>query len=189
MKTKLFLSPGHSFDPNEDRGASNGEYVEGVLTKELGDMINVHLQNSPVKDFVVYDADPTTLKEFLSKIKGKVGEKDLVIELHFNSAIKPTATGAESIIPNTYTKIENDVAYKLQEVTADVLGIRARGNKPESVTDRQRLGLMHIQGHNIILEVCFISNNFDMKSYTKNKEVLAKELAEVLEITLTNLNK
>jgi LysM repeat protein len=58
-----------------------------------------------------------------------------------------------------------------------------RGNKgvrTEIESHHGKLGWMRMNCNNLLLEVCFISNNEDMESYQKNKEVLAKRIAQFL---------
>ena len=79
------------------------------------------------------------------------------------------------------------MAGKLAKCMSDTLGIPLRGNikdtlgvKTEAMSARGTLGWMRLNGQNILLEVCFISNKSDMEKYQANKSILAFKIAKIL---------
>jgi hypothetical protein len=80
-----------------------------------------------------------------------------------------------------------ELAGKLAKCMSDTLGIPLRGStngvlgvKTESLSARGQLGWMRLNGNNILLEVCFISNKSDMEKYQDNKSMLAFKIAKIL---------
>ena len=184
MNKLIAQSSGHSNVKGKDRGAAGNGYVEGELTVELRDLVEKELDILGAKS--TKDKNDTVLSDTLRDFEKKVKEGDIVIDYHWNSAT-PKATGVETLVSDPSTDEEKRLAQKLSQTVADTLGIPLRGNyggykgvKSEKESQHSRLGFLHLKGVNVLLEVCFISNESDMRSYQKNKYVLAKRIAKVL---------
>lgn len=171
---KLFLIAGHG---GKDSGAVSGSYIERDLAIELRFLINNELRRLNV--IPTMDANENYLALTLSWLRGKLNEKDVIIDIHWNASSNPSASGTEIIIPNVSSEYEKSFAAVLASTIASI-GFKNRGVKPESDTARKKLAIMRPAAENILIEVCFISNTQDMLLYQKSKQILAKKLAYII---------
>lgn len=173
---KIFVIAGHTNVAGLDRGASGNGYIEGELTVEFRDLVIAELNKIGVQ--AITDDNRNALSQTLSWLRGKFTAKDILFDIHYNAGT-PQANGTEAIVPNNATPFEASIAFKICKAF-ERCGFRNRGVKPESSTARKRLGWMRPNAENILLEVCFISNQSDMQIYQLNKHILAKDVAAVL---------
>lgn len=181
---KIFISAGHSTRQGRDRGATGNGFIEGV---EAADFRRLLVQELKVLGNVpIVDVDDSILSETLAFLRNKTTNKCIVLDIHFNSA-SSTATGTETLIPSENTPFERQLAKALSDVMSNILSIPLRGNhaglrgvKTELESHHGRLGWMRLTGENVLIELCFISNINDMRSYQNNKVTLAKEMAKIL---------
>lgn len=177
---KLFLIAGHG---GKDPGALGNGYVERDLAIELRRLIDLELRRIGV--FATLDPDANYLGQTLRWLRGKFGEKDVLLDLHWNASPNPSSNGAEVIVPNVSSPFEKAFSQALLKVLTDI-GFRNRGVKPESDTARGKLALMSEHAENILIEICFITNSQDMILYQNSKNIIAKRLAYVIK---EHLNK
>jgi N-acetylmuramoyl-L-alanine amidase len=181
---KVFLSAGHGDRLSKDRGAkASYELVtiyEGDLTIALRNAIKDELALLGVN--AVIDNDRNILSDTLNFIKGMFTEECLLIDIHWN-AFNGKASGSEVIIPKVYSTKELETATEILKALIS-FGFKNRGVKTEDKTARKTLGWMRPKGQNILIEVCFMDNKKDMDTYFKNKQALAKKIAEVIKSKL-----
>jgi len=180
---KLFLSAGHS--PTEPGAWGNG-YKEELLAIGFRDILVTELKALGVNPTI--DDNSNALKKTLAYFKNMVSSDSIVVDIHWNSSSNPTATGVETLIPAEYSSFEYKLASLISSEIANTLGIRMRGTngvKTEADSHHGRLGWMRLNGENILIEMCFISNASDMQKYQQNKYNLAKNLAVILKAHLT----
>jgi len=185
MSRIVYISSGHSNLKNGDKGSSGNGYIEGELTIELRSLIDDELCALGITTKL--DKNSNALKETIQFFKNLVTPNCICLDLHWNSSSNPNSTGTEVFIPNSYTKLELEIAGKLTNCISNTLNIPLRGNtantlgvKTEKLAARGQLGWMRLNGINLLIEVCFISNKLDMDKYQKNKKILAKKLAKIL---------
>lgn len=177
---KIFVSAGHTNTPGRDRGASGNGFIEGALNEEFRELLLFELKLLGVKG--ISDGKNTILSESIRFFKNKTSTNSIVLDIHFNAAT-PKATGTETLIPKISSKFERELAEKLSATIGNTLGIQLRGRrgvKTEADSHHGRLGWMRLKGENILLEICFITNKKDIKSYQTNKYLLAKKIAKIL---------
>ena len=176
---KIFISAGHSNQPNKDCGAVGNGFVEGVLAAELRTLIAAKLQN--IYGIIpVMDDDSNVLLDTIRKFRNMTAPDSIVIDIHFNASANAEATGTEVLIPGAPSDTEKKLASYIAFVTAEIIGIKNRGVKSELESHHGRLGWMRLTGENILIEVCFITNAKDMKHYNDYKNTLAAKYAEVI---------
>ena len=182
---KVFISAGHSNTRGRDRGASGNGYVEGDLTVEYRNLLTAELNKLGIKPIV--DADNSILAETIRFFKNLTTSTCIVIDIHWNAAADPSATGTETLIPAQNTEFERTLAKAMSDDKARTLGIPLRGNhaglrgvKTELNSHHGRLGWMRLTGENILLEMGFISNPNDMSKYQANKHLLAATHARTI---------
>lgn len=171
---KLFLIAGHG---GKDPGAVSGSYIERDLAIELRFLVSNELRRLNIIPNM--DANENYLSQTLSWLRGKLGAKDVIIDIHWNASSNPTANGTEVIVPEIASQYENEFANALASTIASI-GFKNRGVKPETDTARKKLAIMRPSAENILIEVCFISNAQDMLLYQKSKQILAKKLAYII---------
>lgn len=181
---KIYISAGHSNRQGRDRGASGNGFIEGELTVELRNLITLELKKLGINPII--DKDDSILSETLTFFRNLTTNNCIVLDLHWNAG-PSTATGTETLIPSENTEFERRLASKLSEVVSKRLNIPLRGKhnglsgvKTESESHHGRLGWMRLTGENVLMEICFISNVNDMRSYQNNKHQLSIDIAKVL---------
>ena len=169
----LFISAGHH---NNDTGAVNALGVqENNLTIQLRNKVIAILKAKKMP--FINDNDDENLATYLRRIIP--GNASVTCEFHFDMA-NTKASGSTAIVAQYANKNSIAFADELSSTTAKILGIKNRGVKSETETNRGRLGLMRKDGIVALLEVCFIDNVNDMASYTKNIDALAAAYADIL---------
>jgi N-acetylmuramoyl-L-alanine amidase len=179
MKT-VYLIAGHEVINGRGTGA-HGFIDEAVENERLRNDITKILRERNIR--VVNDNNRSPLREVISWLRNIIRSQDLIIDIHFNASSNPQATGTETFIPRNATNVERGLARELADVMASTLKIRNRGVKCESTTRFGRLGILS-DPHtavNVLIEVCFVSNENDVKSYRENYHSLVCVLANVIE--------
>ena len=179
---RLFISAGHSANGGTDKGVpptpfSKGK-TEGELTLALRNAIVDSLTVMGIK--VYKDKDTNALKETLAHIKNIFTSKpnDILIDILFN-AFNGKANGVEAIIPTAASIKEVTIAQRVCELFSN-FGFKNRGVKDEKRTARGTLGWMRPSGENILIEVCFMDNEGDMKIYFEKFQEIQYTLALLL---------
>lgn len=180
----VFLSAGHSNKPGRDRGAQGNGYIEGELAVEFRNILKNELEILGIKP--ILDKDDSILSESVAFFKNKTQSNSIVIDIHWNAAT-PTATGTETLIPSNDSEIERSLAKEISDCISTTLGIPLRGSykglkgvRSEAESHHGRLGWMRLNGENVLLEVCFITNKSDMDKYQANKHTLIKRIAKII---------
>lgn len=182
MSYKLFISAGHSATVGigRDNGAASKFGIEGVEADKFRDLVVKELEALHVP--VITDGDDTILADTIREFKKTANEHSILVEFHFNAAT-PKATGTEVLVPNNPTILERQIAEAIAKAISETLEIPmrgAKGVKTEKESARGSLGFMRVAGENILPEICFISNETDMKKFQANKSTLAKKVAKIL---------
>lgn len=177
MRT-IFLSAGHSNTPGRDRGACANGHIEGNLTVELRELVKTQLLHIGV--VALSDGNNSVTADTVAFLRKKAPDpKSLLVDFHFNAG-PPAATGTETVIPDTSSAFERELADELCAYIAQTLQIRNRGRKTEGQSARGKLAWMRPAGENILPEICFISNREDMQKYEAQKHELAAGIARIL---------
>jgi len=187
MKT-LYITAGHS-PTGPDKGASSAYGIEGVETRKFVTDLAKFLHTKGV--YVYTDDDKWTLKETIGWLATKAKAPDMTIDIHFN-AFNETSTGVECLIPGVYTEKELNIAGELVRIISQTLSLPLRGGdktkvkgvKTEVESQHPRLGILSNNGlasaSNVLVELCFISNPNDMKSYRANYSQLIQNIGNYL---------
>ena len=166
---KILLIAGHG---DGDCGAIGNGYYEADLTREVATLLKAELDDCA--DVTIADTKKNWYKHII-KQKNSFNFKpyDYVLEIHFNSFTNKTANGTEIYI----TRAEKSHGVE----TNIVKGISNIGFTYRGVT-RKNYDLIHYiknQGvSSALLEVCFISNEKDMKLYQSKKGEVIKAIAK-----------
>jgi LysM repeat protein len=180
----VIISAGHSNNPQRDRGASSKAFVEGNEAAVLRKLVIEELCNLGIN--AIADKDDSVLSDSIAFFKQYATIDTILLELHFNSA-SPEARGVESFVPNNPTKLECQIGSELSIEVSNILGSMTRGNyynypglKTEAQSNRKTLGWMRLAGNNILLEVCFMSNQVEALKYLAKRQEIAKAIAMVI---------
>lgn len=177
----IFISAGHSNNPARDRGASGNGYIEGELTVELRALICEELDLLGLK--YTLDDNDSVLRDTINFFKKLTTPDCILLDIHWNAFHKSTATGTETLVPKDYSDFEWKLGESLSEAVHSTLKVPKRGwqgVKTELDSHHGNLGWMRLVGENVLMEICFITNPNDMKSYQDNKKRLAQAIACVL---------
>jgi len=170
QKKSLFVSAGHSYS---DPGASGNGWTEADIVLELRDLLYRELDSRGI----VLSTDGEKGENLpLRQAVQMASEHEVAVELHCNAFHKPSATGVETL--SSGWQPEFDAA--LCDCISRTLGIANRGAKGEGSGQHSRLAFVS-KGHGTIIELFFITNPNDLRSYLEHKEELVIRLADVLE--------
>lgn len=129
---------------------------------------------------VVTDDDNETNSQFQSRIR-KDYPTYFLLEIHFNSVESKKATGTEVVISQYASPLSIGKGRQIVDTCSKVLGIRNRGILLDNQTPRGRIGVVNLPNPAVLLEICFLSNEDDMKAYNKHKSELAFQLSKLFE--------
>lgn len=167
---RIWISAGH-----QEQTGANGFISEGVEAIYLRDKITAYIREKAPYIEVVNDNDGDVLQTVINSMRKC--NPDLMLDIHFNAAT-PTATGTEAFISDEKSRV---LATELVEAVSKVLGVKNRGVKAESASQHTRLGMLHgFDGIGVLLEVCFVTNEADAKSYTTHREGVAEAVGDIL---------
>lgn len=167
----ILISAGHS---DKDPGAVAGGVTEEGYAQELRNLISEHLAAMSIPHCMDGRSDVNLpLTEAIKLAKGS----DIAVEIHCNASTNPAATGIECIsLPP-----RKAFAQKLAAVASSTLRLRLRGEGgwiDQSKSQHTRLGFVEAGG--LILEVVFLSNSLDLAAMQTYKNLLARNIAEVI---------
>lgn len=182
MSSRIFIIAGHQ---GRGTGASSKWLDEGAETITLRDLVALNLTKYEFYDFVLDNgvdpiSDKSSLSAVTSWLKKNVKNTDISVDIHFNAAAS-NVSGTEVFIPNNATADERALASRLLQVIATTLGIKSRGVKTESSSQHNKLAMLSsFDCLNILLEICFCTNESDCNKYYEKREQLAENIAKEL---------
>ena len=177
----IFISAGHnigSLKTKEDPGAVNKQKnKENLIAIEFRDLVCKELDKKGLK--YIKDENDEKLSDYLKRIK--TGSGSVVIEFHCDSSSNEQATGSTGLIGDDSDRLDALFSKEINDCFSETLGLKNRGVIKESQSHRGKLGLMREQGIVSLQEMFFLSNPNDLKSYHKNKYILAEKIANIIE--------
>ena len=169
----ILLSAGHSDNDPGATGTWKGKTItEADIVLDLRNRIAEIVQLRGYE--IITDGDVEQNLPLTEAIKLAQGV-DVAIELHCNAFHLPTATGVEVLTGGNHKGLSSQIT----EVISSTLGITNRGVKPEASGQHSRLGFIS-KGGGIIVELMFITNQYDLTQYFENEDALADKLATAL---------
>jgi N-acetylmuramoyl-L-alanine amidase len=190
----IYFIAGHH---NEDTGAiakyDGNNVYERDLTIELRNLLKSEADRNKIK--VDIDNDSDTLNQVITNLNSKVQPNDLVLDIHFNSFDKPEGSGIEVFIKDTSNSEIITLAKNIANVVNDTLQIGLRssnksnlptGVKTQEESQYRKLGIFGVNTNVILIEVCFMSNPGEYRTYQSKKKELVQNLIKFLSgISLT----
>lgn len=182
---KLYMTAGHQIINGKGNGAFGVDgFDEAVEARKLvNDVINwMTYSNRVQKSNILTDNDSWSLRAVIDWLKRKVTRECFSIDFHFNAFSNPRATGTEVLVANDRTQLEFSIARDISFTISKVLKIKNRGVKKESESARKKLGMLSggaSHAINVLVEVCFITNEKDVRAYRIHYWKLVEELANI----------
>lgn len=159
---RVFVNSGHHLG---DIGASHGDHKEGALAIRLRDAIVTLLKQEFIE--YVYVPDHLNLKETISWVNNRANANDLAFSIHFNSNSTATLRGTEVYYHNNR---EKEIARVFSRNVSWHLNVPDKGAIHDSVTWVGSLGwLRKLKPDSVLVEVCYLTNEEDMKAYDVGK--------------------
>jgi N-acetylmuramoyl-L-alanine amidase len=183
----VFLEGGHCY-LGKDQGAVANGYKEAELNQELRELIKNHLINITEGVPIVTDDDGMVLTDVVKSANKLLNDNSISLSIHFNAG-SSAATGTEVIYPTRHSIQEFKWSVELSKLVASKLGLKDRGARDEKLTARGKIYIRSMNGHNLLLEVCFITNKSDMDRYQERKNLIAKSIAEFLKEKYHEINQ
>lgn len=177
MLRKIYLSAGHQVKNNKGNGAISVFGDEAKLTQMLRNRIE-EISIYHYREYSMYvDDEYMTLNDVINVIN-KLNNFDLALELHLNSVSDSSAAGTLCIIYNKKCTEARKYANAICKITADALGTENLGSRTMGSLGRNLAFLRRTTCPAVILEVCFLSNESDMKKFWINWETLCQKLCD-----------
>lgn len=168
---KVYIDAGHGQDSSGtgwgwDPGATAGGYVEANQTQQLADKVANVLRNQYGLDVYVNKSGYYKLRQ----TQASMLDCGVLVSIHFNAG---GGTGTESYIHTQNaaygsTTLQNSVHSNL----VSSLGLRDRGK------GRMQLAVVSGKLPAVLLEICFIDNSNDMRTYTSKIDSVASGIAQ-----------
>ena len=180
---KILIICGHGAGDNGACAKINGKtYKEATETRTIGKKLRTQLKK--YKNVTV-DLYPTSRNAFEDIKAGKrqvnFALYDYIIELHFNACVQDLKGNGKTTGTEIYvTKV--DKTTKTEELIVEgvaSVGFKNRGVKKSNFTVIYN-AYQKCSVESALLEICFIDDADDMKVYTKNKDKIAKKIAEAI---------
>lgn len=180
---RILIICGHGAGDNGACSKIKGKtYKEATETRTMGKKLAKEL--TKYKNVTV-DFYPTDRNAYEDIKKGKrqvnFALYDYIIELHFNACVNDLkgngkTTGTEIFV----TKPDKTIATE-ERIVKNVasVGFKNRGVKRENYTVIWNAN-QNCSVESALLEICFIDDADDMAIYTKNKDKIAKKIAEAI---------
>lgn len=161
----VYLNPGH--DMFRDPGAVNDHLAltEAQMARELAWLVQKRLDQHGIRNIVEQNDDL-----FGVICNANRWQADIFVSIHFN-AFNGHATGTETFV--SYTPHSVMAGHAIQQNICAVLELPDRGIK-------ENMNLLVINSTTmpaVLVEVCFIDNDDDIKRYMERKEQAADAIA------------
>lgn len=167
----ILISAGHS---NADPGAVANGVKEADIAVEARNIVRQKLEAAgypAVSDGSGNDNQP--LAQAVRLISGKT----LAVEFHCNAAVNPLAGGVECIsLPSL-----RDESQAISAAIASAMGTKLRGEKgwiDQTKSARGRLAFVAAGG--IIVELFFLSNPAELKTWQEKKWLICQAIADAI---------
>lgn len=168
----ILLSAGHS---NTDPGAVANGVREADIAVEARNIVRHKLEAAgypAVSDGAGSDNQP------LAQAVKLVAGKSLAVEFHCNAAANPLAGGVECISLPSLRKESQAIALAISKA----MGTKLRGDAgwiDQSKSARGRLAFVNAGG--IIVELFFLSNPAELKTWQEKKWLICQAIADAIE--------
>lgn len=168
QRLSLFISAGHS---DKDPGAAANGFTEAQVVLDFRDRLADYL-----RDKIYFTKDGQRGQNMpLTVAANEAVAHDLAVEFHCNAFTNPAATGAETLSAAHHYPIGNALCVAISKT----LGIANRGAKGETSGQHSRLAFIS-RGKGIIVELFFLTNQNDLKSYIENIDACVEAVGDVL---------
>ena len=161
----VYLNPGH--DMFRDPGAVNDHLAltEAQLARDLAWLVSKRLDQHRIRNIVEQNDDL-----FGVICNANRWQADLFVSIHFN-AFNRHATGTETFV--SYTPHSVMAGHAIQQNVCAALELPDRGIK-------ENMNLLVINSTSmpaVLVEVCFIDNDFDWRRYDAHRDEAARAIA------------
>ena len=180
---KILIICGHGAGDNGACAKINGKtYKEATETRTMGKKLAKELTKYKNVTVDFYPIDRNAYEDIKNgKRQVNFALYDYIIELHFNACVNDLkgngkTTGTEIFV----TKPDKTIATE-ERIVKNVasVGFKNRGVKRENYTVIWNAN-KKCSVESALLEICFIDDADDMAIYTKNKDKIAKKIAEAI---------
>lgn len=167
----IVLSAGHS---NKDPGAVANGIKEADIAVEARNIVRHKLESAGFQ--VVSDGVGSENQPLAQAVKLVAG-KPLALEFHCNAAANPQAGGVECISLLNLKEESQEIAKAI----AKVMGIKTRGEGgwiDQSSSARGKLAF--VSGGGIIVELFFLSNPAELKTWQEKKWLVCQAITDTI---------
>lgn len=183
-KFNITVTAGHG---GKDKGAVNGTITESFIATDMRTMLDFYLTRLGHK--VVTDGEGQVnlpLRDALTLIPGS----DLAIEIHTNAFSDNKAKGTECLALAKHKEVCGVICKAINETMGkigknDITPIRGNDGGWKNQSAGQHSRLAYVANGGIIVELFFITNDTELKTYLAKKWLVAKAIAEAIHKYLT----
>lgn len=174
---RITVTAGHGqYKDRMDNGAvAKDGTTEAAVAVEMRQIIKFYLERSGVE--VVTDGvgnQNKSLPEAVSLIRGSA----VAVEIHCNASAVSAAGGVEVLARPQHKRL----AQQISRAIADVMGNKIRGNEGgyKAENSGQHSRLAYVSNGGLIVEMFFISNPDELKTYRAKKWLIGRAIAGAL---------
>jgi len=164
---KIICNAGHDLS---SPGAQSGSSNESEMTMKLRDKIIPLLERMGYEVLIV--PDNLNLRQSIAWVNTRATKEDFAFSIHFNYNRYPNIGGTEVYY---FNKDEAKLADVFSQHVSVAIGINNRGALHDSLTWVKSLGwLRKLVCDSVLVEVCYLSNENDMKKFNHDYDRTAK---------------
>lgn len=184
----VYLTAGHNLT---EKGTGTGAFYEhykvmfdeAKLAIEIRDCVLDFVKKGNPSAQVFSEHSKTKLQQVINWLVAEKTGKDISIEFHFNASANPSANGIEIFVRDQYATKAITLASLILGSVSKTIGFKNRGVNFANASQHSTLPILtKPKGINLLIEICFISNEKDVNLYVENK-------AKIAQLIATEINK
>ena len=170
---RIFINPGHC--PGVDSGATNGEYQEAIIARDIGERVKKYLEDAGHE--VIYLQSNNLCGEddnwpdiCLSANRSMAA---IFVSIHCNGFPNGRPKGTECLVYSLRSQEAYKLAHHIQDMIVDSLCTVDRGVKENA----NLAVLKHTYMPAVLVETAFITNDDDLQLLITRQDDFARAIA------------
>lgn len=168
---KIFINPGHC--PGVDSGATNGEYQEALIVRDIGERVKKYLEDAGHE--VIYMQSNNLCGEDDNWpdicLTANRSMAAIFVSIHCNGYVDDRPKGTECLVYSRWSQADK-LAQCIQDMIVSTLGTVDRGVKERS----DIAVLKHTYMPAVLVETAFITNNDDLELLITRQDDFARAI-------------
>lgn len=169
---RIFINPGHC--PGVDSGATNGEYQEAIIARDIGERVKKYLEDAGHE--VIYLQSNNLCGEDDNWpdicLTANRSMAAIFVSIHCNGFANDIPKGTECLVYSHWSQADK-LAHCIQRMIVETLGTVDRG-----VKERPNIAVLkHTYMPAVLVETAFITNDDDLQLLITRQDDFARAIA------------